>query len=227
MANVTLPHIILASASPRRRELIARLGVTFTVQPTATDEEALEAVFAGPPEDLALYLAGHKAEAALRGVDANADAVLAADTTVIIDGLVLGKPRDAAEAHAMLTRLRGRTHVVTTGVALVVTQSGQRYLRAASTPVTMRNYSDDEIAAYIATGDPFDKAGSYAIQHPIFQPVARIDGCATNVIGLPLCTVADLLATAGLLPANPAPRDGVCPWDARCHPARADERAPA
>lgn len=220
MSAVTLPHIILASASPRRRELLKHLAVRFTVQATATDEEALEAAFTGPPAELAVFLAQHKAEAALVSAAA-ADAVLAADTTVIIDGLVLGKPHDAAEAQAMLARLRGRTHVVTTGVALFDLRSGQRYLRAVSTPVTMRAYSDDESMAYIATGDPFDKAGAYAIQHPIFQPVARIAGCATGVIGLPLCVVAAMLNAAGLLSAAPPPINGVCPWDARCHPAPA------
>ncbi len=209
--------IVLASSSPRRRELLLRLGIPFVVRPTGVDEEALEAVFSGPPEELGLYLAQHKAEAALRAADAATPAILTADTTVILDGQVLGKPRDADEAWSMLRRLRGRTHMVTTGVVVAQPGDSDLHARSVSTFVTMREFGDEEIAAYIATGDPFDKAGSYAIQHADFQPVARFDGCVTNVIGLPLCMVTTLLHEAGILvAANTSAHEQRCPWDTRC-----------
>jgi septum formation protein len=214
-ADTSAP-IILASSSPRRRELLLRLGIPFVVRPTGVDEEALEATFTGPPEELGPYLARHKAEAALGTADAATPAILAADTTVILDGQVLGKPRDADEAWLMLRRLRGRTHMVTTGVVLALPNKSSLQTRSVSTLVTMREFGDEEIAAYIATGDPFDKAGSYAIQHADFQPVARFDGCVTNVIGLPLCSVATLLREAGIIATNLRAAAERCPWDTRC-----------
>jgi len=210
------PHILLASASPRRRELLGRLPVTFTVKPTDVDEDGLTASYSGAPEELALHLARHKAVAAAQWADATVDVVLTADTTVSLDGVFLGKPRDAADAWSMLRQLRDRTHIVATGIVLLVPITGEQRTCLRQTPVTMRDYSDEEIAAYIATGDPFDKAGSYAIQHAVFQPVARIAGCATNVIGLPICIIATLLHELALLPAQPTPSPTNCPWDTRC-----------
>jgi len=187
-----LPHtlstsqskIILASASPRRRELLAQLGVTFAVRPSNINEDPL-------PNETALEtqqrITRNKAAVAAQN-DAAADAdawIIAADTTVLIDGEMLNKPADAAEAWAMLRRLRGRAHEVQT--CLVVRQTDTEAIHIVKSQVLMRHYSDDEIAAYIASGDPFDKAGSYAVQHPNFSPVAQISGCPLNVIGLPLC----------------------------------------
>jgi septum formation protein len=206
--------LVLASASPRRRALLAELHIPFVVYPTAIDEELLEEQFIGPTSELATYLARHKAEALLSDDRFSDSIILAADTTVILDGAILGKPRDAADARRMLTSLRARTHTVVTGIAVIDRQRGIE-VRACSTPVTMRPYSDAEIDAYIATGDPFDKAGSYAIQHPSFQPVAQISGCATNVIGLPLCVTIPLLRTAGLSITR-GPQHIGCEWDARC-----------
>lgn len=218
-------RLVLASMSPRRRDLLGRLRIPFTVRPAHADEEGLEAAFVGEAKDLALYLATHKAQAiaaALRADEAATDQiVLAADTTVILDGQILGKPGDAAAANAMLQRLRGRTHVVHTGIVALVVATGKDMTQAISTPVTMREYTDAEIAAYIATGDPFDKAGSYAMQHAEFHPVAQIAGCATNVIGLPLCAVAPMLHMLGILPdppPEPDPLRHTCPWDDRCRP---------
>ena len=111
--------------------------------------------------------------------------VIAADTTVLLDGEMLNKPAGADEAWAMLRKLRGRTHEVQS--CIVIKQGEREIMEIVSSLVTMRHYGDHEIGAYIATGDPFDKAGSYAVQHPIFQPVERIDGCPLNVVGLPLC----------------------------------------
>ncbi|SRR5579883_1258580 len=214
--------LILASASPRRRELLGRLRLPFIARPTDVDEIALEAAFDGPPEDLALHLARHKAAAGLTALSAEESAanavIIAADTTVLLDGSILGKPRDADEAWEMLRRLRGRAHVVRTGV-VVQPATGAAVSAAVSTRVVMRPFSDDEIARYIASGDPFDKAGSYAIQHPVFQPVEQIDGCATNVIGLPICQLARLLRGLGMAVPTPAPLPNGCEWDARCRPA--------
>jgi septum formation protein len=212
--------ILLASASPRRHDLIRRLGLSWQVMPAQVDEDALTSSFIGPAGAVAIHLARHKAHAvaqrALAGVPVPACVVLAADTTVILDGELLGKPRDAGDAQSMLRRLRGRTHIVTTGVVVVDLASGDEHAGSIETPVTLRAFGDDEIDAYIATGDPFDKAGSYAIQHSQFQPVARIDGCATNVIGLPLCLTASLLQSAGLTPTVPPAPASSCGWDPRC-----------
>lgn len=209
--------LILASQSPRRRELLGRLGLAFTVRPAQVDEEGLEAAFSGPRAELALHLARHKAAtcAATLPAEMPAPIIIAADTTVLIDGEILGKPRDAAEARAMLRRLRGRTHLVHTGLVVLAPATQKQLTQTVMTPVTMRAYGEEEIERYIATGDPFDKAGSYAIQHPTFQPVARLAGCATNVIGLPLCELVGMLSAVGISVAPPA-GTGVCPWDARC-----------
>ncbi len=192
--------LILASASPRRRQLLARLGLPFEVVEPGIDEGAP----AGRAERVARRLAVAKARAvaALR-----ADAlVLAADTVVAQWGVLLGKPRDSSEAEAMLRRLRGRAHRVVTAVAVLPpAQTGARrggrrrpLVDHAVTRVTMRRCADGEIAASIARGDPFDKAGAYAIQDERLAPVAGYAGCYCNVVGLPLGTVLDLLARMGL-----------------------------
>jgi septum formation protein len=119
--------------------------------------------------------------------------ILTADTTVALDGQMLNKPADAAEAIDMLNDLRDRTHEVHTGVVLLDAASGEKVTGVHTAVVTMRPYTDAEIAAYVATGDPLDKAGAYAIQHPIFRPVARLDGCYLGVMGLSLCHLLHLL----------------------------------
>ena len=198
--------LILASASPRRRDLLARLGLPFEVVEPDIDESAL----AGRPERVARRLAVGKARAV--SADHPDATVLAADTVVAHGGVLLGKPRDAAEAEATLERLRGRVHRVVTAVAVLppartgARRGGRRpFVDHAVTRVTMRRYTDAEIAASIARGDPFDKAGAYAIQDERLAPVARYDslpadrrGCYCNVVGLPLRTAARLLGRAGL-----------------------------
>ena len=196
--------LILASASPRRRELLAALRLPFTVQASAVPEPLLVGV---PATDQAVQLALVKARAVAAG--RRTARVLGADTIVVLDGEPLGKPLEAADAAEMLRRLCGRPHQVVTGVALLSTD-GREQTAAVSTTVVMRSYTDAEIAAYIATGDPFDKAGGYAIQHPQFAPVARIDGCYCNVVGLPLWTVRRLLVT-GLPPSTALDRCAACP----------------
>jgi len=180
--------LILASASPRRRELLFALGLDFKVitppqdeHPPATSEQA--------PERVAEQLALAKAKAVVK--EAGLKTVVAADTIVVHQGLVMGKPKDAQEAHQMLRRLRDEEHLVITGVAII--NEGRSLVRHASTKVTMRHYSDEEIAAYIASGDALDKAGAYGIQDPLFEPASGVEGCCLNVVGLPLCTLAQML----------------------------------
>ena len=182
--SISQSKIILASASPRRRELLAQLGVTFAVRPSDINEDPLPNE---KPLETQQRITRNKATVAAQN-DADADAgawIIAADTTVLIDGEMLNKPADAAEAWAMLRRLRGRAHEVQT--CLVVRQADTEAIHIVKSQVLMRHYSDAEIEAYIASGDPFDKAGAYAVQHPNFSPVAQISGCPLNVIGLPLC----------------------------------------
>ena len=181
------PIIVLASNSPRRRQLIALTYLPFVVSAANVDESE----FANEnPAEYVLRLAETKA----RTIQADADQlILAADTTVVDGSDILGKPVDEAEAVAMLTRLRGHTHQVYTGVALLRVGDGLLLKDLCVTDVPMRDYSDEEIRSYVATGDPLDKAGAYAIQHPDFHPVARMQGCYASVMGLPLCHVVRML----------------------------------
>ena len=175
--------LILASNSPRRRQLLALTGMPFVVSVANVDESQLANE---NPADYVLRLAETKA----RAIQAQADQViLAADTTVVDGSDILGKPRDEAEAIQMLTRLRGHTHQVYTGIALLRVRDGLLLKDLCITDVPMRDYSDEELRAYVESGDPLDKAGAYAIQHPGFRPVARMDGCFASVMGLPVCHV--------------------------------------
>ena len=177
-------RIILASSSPRRRELLSEVYPRFDIIAPRIDESRL------PDEDLVAYaerLSRQKA-AAVAAQLADAPAIIiAADTIVMHDGDVLGKPADADEAREMLLRLRGRAHDVITGFTIQrLGENPSAITDHARTTVHMRDYTDAEIAAYIASGDPFDKAGGYAIQNAAFHPVARIEGSYSNVVGLPL-----------------------------------------
>ena len=199
------PTPVLASASPRRRELLAALGLEFVVSPTDVDESSEEP----DPRCRASQLALRKARAAAAAHPSAP--VIAADTIVVLEGRVLGKPDGTAEAAAMLGALRGRRHEVVSAVA--VASEGRDAIEAATTAVTMRDYGDDEIARFIARGEPFDKAGGYAVQDAEFAPAASVDGCLCAVIGLPLWTVRGLLArVVGLETAPPAlERCAACP----------------
>jgi septum formation protein len=190
--------LLVASESPRRRELLARLGLRFGVAPSGVDEEALAE--GRVPEEAVVELALAKARAVARP----GTIVLAADTVVVLDGGVLGKPASAAAARGMLVALRGRAHRVLTGVA-VVAPAGEAAALVES-EVRMRAYGDAEIEAYVASGDAFDKAGGYAIQSETFHPVDAIGGCWCNVMGLPLWTAHTLLRDAGLLAPVPPDR---------------------
>lgn len=192
--------LILASASPRRQHLLSLLGLQFQAMAPDVEEdfragERPQAAARRLARAKALAVAGQRPEAF----------VLAADTVVACAGRLLAKPGDAAEAAAMLRLLRGRTHRVVTAVA-VVPPGGRRSLVAHSvTRVRMRSYGDNEIAATIASGQPFDKAGAYAVQDPDFRPVDSLQGCYCNVVGLPLWTTRALLVRAGLPVARPFP----------------------
>jgi septum formation protein len=201
--------LILASASPRRRELLSQAGYRFEVQPSSIPEERRSG------EDaicFATRLAREKAEEVFARNQPSTDPmmVLGADTVVVCDGEVMGKPADAADAARMLLLLSGRTHQVVTGVA-VVWASGSAEVAAEMTQVTMCTLSPQEVAAYVAGGEPMDKAGAYAIQGYAGRWIPRIHGCYFNVVGLPLALVSGLLEGAELRMANqldPALRSG-------------------
>jgi len=185
-------ELVLASGSPRRHELLTRLGVPFTVRVPDVDETAL------PGERAVRYverLARAKAVATQRAHD---EVVLGADTTVDVDGTILGKPLDRAEAQAMLTRLSGRAHAVHTGVAIAL--AGDLISDVTTTDVTFRALTTAEIDAYLATEEPFDKAGAYAIQGHAAAFVTAVVGSLSNVVGLPLAQTAALLTRAGFEP---------------------------
>ena len=181
--------IVLASSSPRRRELLRMLGLPFAVSPSDIDETWRNGE---APAVHAERLAREKAAA--RPVPGTA--VIGADTIVVIDGEILGKPRDAADARAMLRRLSGREHVVYTGVA--VARDGRLASGVRQTTVRFHPLDDDAIAAYVATGEPLDKAGAYGIQGYGAVLVERIDGDYFTVMGLGLELLVELLAEVGL-----------------------------
>jgi MAF protein len=210
--------LILASASPRRRQLITSLGLPVTACVAPTDEDAAQAHYQGPIDGLAQWTAAHKALMTLTLPDMAGRIIIAADTTVLLDDQVLGKPNDEAHARELLLTLRGRWHRVVTGVVVSALIDGQLHMHGASrtTPVLMRPYSEEEVMAYIASGDPMDKAGAYGIQSKQFQPTERIDGCYLNVVGLPLCTLVELLARFDVFPAARGCQGSACPWSERC-----------
>jgi septum formation protein len=211
-------QLLLGSASPRRRQLINLLGLPVTVAISPADEDALQATYQGPVEKLGQWTAEQKAQAIHTLPEAANCVVITADTTVILDTKELGKPRTTEHARQLLLSLRNRWHHVITGVVVSTTVDGKLCMRSDScdTPVLMRNYSETEIDAYIASGDPMDKAGAYGVQNPLFQPTERIDGCYLNVVGLPLCTLVTLLAEFNVFPVARQPTGTACPWSEQC-----------
>jgi MAF protein len=214
-------HFILASTSPRRREFLEILGIPFTVIAPGSmgdvgevDETPLPNE---PPQDLVQRLSRIKAEAVTHHLPSLLPALpvtqidriifIAADTVVVFDHKILGKPRDPAEAVEMLTLLRQRPHEVYSGLTIAyvppAAQPSSAFItRLQRSTVWMRSYSDAEIAAYVATGSPLDKAGAYGIQDQPFAPVERLEGCFASVMGFPLAELAQAMAELGLsLPA--------------------------
>ncbi|MBI4630376.1 MAG: septum formation protein Maf, partial [Chloroflexi bacterium] len=181
---------ILASSSPRRRELLSLFEIPFEVRPAHIDETPRPNE---PPKEYVQRLAREKAESLITNyklqndVKSNWELVIAADTTVTIDNEIIGKPGDAVEAVEMLKKLRGRTHQVCTAITVSNLETGESIHELCSSDVPMRNFSDEEMGAYVASGDPLDKAGGYAIQHNGFHPVENFSHCYASVMGLPLC----------------------------------------
>lgn len=196
MSTEPLPLLLLASNSPRRRELLALGGWMFSLASADLDERQLPGEL---PADYVTRLAGEKARAVLSRARPE-HIIIGSDTAVVVDGEIWGKPADEAEARSMLQRLRGRTHQVYTGIAALRAASGEILSDLCVTEVPMRAYSDAEIERYIASGDPLDKAGAYGIQHPDFQPVINMAGCYAGVMGLPLCHLTVLLRRMGVHP---------------------------
>ncbi|MCK4408694.1 MAG: septum formation protein Maf [Candidatus Eisenbacteria sp.] len=180
--------LVLASSSPRRRRILEGLDLEFVVEPPGTDEN----VDAGEtPEDHIVRLAGMKAaEVARRYAEGT---ILGADTIVVVDGVMLGKPSDPPDAVRMLNAISGRWHEVLTGLAVVRCSDGATVRGLERTKVLVRELSDSEIEGYVAGGEPLDKAGSYAIQECGAAVVSRVDGCFYNVVGLPVVRLGLLL----------------------------------
>ena len=192
-----MPEIILASASPRRAALLAQIGLPFRTVPSTLDENG--AWPAQPGEDHAArarHLARAKAEEVVARIGRGL--IIGADTIVVCEGVAFGKPHDADEARVILLRLAGRTHQVITGVALVDAATGRAEVASAAAGVRMRSFDPAEVAAYIGTGEPLDKAGAYAIQGRGALLIDGIEGDYSTVVGLPLPTLARLLRRFGL-----------------------------
>jgi septum formation protein len=178
--------LVLASASPRRRELLRNAGIAFEAQPAHIAEDPLPGE---PAKDCAERLAREKALVIAR--QRPHDCVLGADTVVVVDGQLLGKPADAADAARVLRMISGRAHRVITGVCLVV--NGETSVASETTVVTVSEITEKEITAYVASGEPMDKAGAYAIQGIASRWIPRIEGDYSNVVGLPVALVWRML----------------------------------
>ncbi len=198
---------------------MALLGLPFTVATADVDERPQPGE---DPRDMVQRLSRAKAQAVAG--EGHRGLIVAADTVVVLDGHILGKPRDAGQAARMLRQLRGMEHWVYSGLTVLDTESGQSFSRLVESCVWMRAYVDDEIARYVASGDPLDKAGAYAIQHPEFAPVARLEGCYASVMGFPLCHLWHILRRMDVaLPVSPVEQ---CAAQTNYHcPAESSERA--
>lgn len=201
--------MILASASPRRRDLLRQLGLPVEIAPSDIPESPLPGE---SPTATARRLALAKAHAAARQLGHPSDTiVVAADTVVAFQGRIYGKPATPDEAKITLQQLRGKVHRVITAVVVLDPASGREEVGEACTSVRLRLLSDQEIAAYVASGDSLDKAGAYAIQNQAFHPVESIEGCYTNVVGLPLCILTEELEKFGVsVPDTWKARGGPC-----------------
>lgn len=190
--------IILASNSPRRRDLLRQIGVDFSIDPADVDERVLPNEL---PEAYAMRVALDKAR--LAAERAGTGIVVAADTIVVIDGEILGKPADAGDAERMLNMLSGKVHSVITGLAVMVAAAGKTFTRTSITRVWFRLLTPREIASYIATREPLDKAGAYGIQERGALLVDKIEGCYFNVVGLPLSLLGEMLLAFGIDVTSP------------------------
>ena len=193
-----MTELILASKSPRRKTLLRNLIDPFIVVNSDVDEREIPGE---NPDEFVMRLAKEKALKGGAGVLANSlenAFVLGADTIVVDGTEILGKPQDQMDAARILKQLRGKTHKVLSGIALYNLSTGEIQTRLVCTEVVMREYTDDEIQDYIASGDPMDKAGAYGIQNSDFNPAPDFFGCFANVMGLPLCHLAVLMKEMGI-----------------------------
>lgn len=186
--------IVLASASPRRSQLLAGVGIAFDVVPSDAPEESVPEE---TPQQHAIRLSLLKAREVAQRQDVRGRWFIGSDTIVVRDATILGKPRDARDAAAMLGSLSGRSHCVISGYAVIDRISGKEVADAVTTVVRFRKLTDQEIQGYIATGEPFGKAGAYAIQGIGACMIPAIEGSYTNVVGLPLCEVVETLERLG------------------------------
>jgi len=186
--NNQVKPVILASNSPRRKDLLRQIGVDFSIDPADVDESVLPNE---SPEGYAVRVALEKARVA--AARAGAGIVIAADTIVVLNDEILGKPVNAEDAERMLTLLSGKAHSVITGLAVMDAATGRALTRTSLTRVWFHSLSQQEIASYVATGEPLDKAGAYGIQERGAVFVERVDGCYFNVVGLPLSLLMGLL----------------------------------
>ncbi|WP_303723039.1 nucleoside triphosphate pyrophosphatase [Malonomonas rubra] len=187
--------IILASASPRRKELLEQIGLRFEIVPSNAPEEVLPEE---TPEEHVVRLSISKASEVASRPDADGRWFIGSDTIVLCNRQILGKPKDEQHAAEMLRMLSGRKHTVLSGYAILDRKTGEQRAEAVATCVRFRNLTEDEIARYIATGEPMDKAGSYGIQGLGVCLVAGIEGSYTNVVGLPLCRLTLALEELGV-----------------------------
>jgi len=186
------PQLVLASASPRRKELLRGLGLDFQVAPADIEEVVLEGESA---QETVARLSLAKATAVASTLDSGL--VIGADSMVVLDGRPIGKPADNEEARRMLRALRGTSHQVTTGITVIDAASGRTLTGSMTSDVTLRELSDAEIEASIASGTPMDKAGAYAVQDQDLRPAASWDGCYSNIVGLPVCRLLGMLKELG------------------------------
>ena len=204
--EATQPDIILASASPRRAVLLRQVGLPVRIHPSGLDEDGEGSRVGETPEAYASRLALAKARDVAERLKCGL--VIGADTLVIRDDRVLGKPRDRVEARAFLLSLAGRTHRVITGVAVVEAETGRAEIGTSATSVRMRAFDAEEAARYVASGEPLDKAGAYGIQGQGALLVEEIQGDYFTVVGLPLVLLAALLRRFGVDPWGPGDAEG-------------------
>ena len=207
------PSLVLASASPRRSELMVGMGLDFQVSPAGINEDPLPGETA---EELVQRLAWAKAWSVASGLTQGL--VVGADSLVVLGGEVFGKPDGPVQAWVMLRRLRGVRHRVVTGVAVIDASGGRALAECMSSSITLRDLNDAEISVSINSGVPFDKAGAYAVQDEELRPAESWEGCYSNIVGLPLCRLSEMLKDMGFqLPPRDAMRappgcTGQCPF---------------
>jgi len=195
--------IILASASPRRRELLKHLGLTFEVIPSKIEEDVK---YGEEPCEHVLRLARLKAQEIAR--DQDSAVIIGADTIVVLGGEILGKPKDEEEAFAMLSQMSGRVHRVFTGFCVLDASDGSEYSEAVESKVRFKHLTPEEIRGYIKTGEPMDKAGAYAVQGRGSYMIKEIQGSYTNVVGLPLCELVEVLSRVKVIDLFPEGFEG-------------------